>query len=71
MVNSLCLKLPALCPLSWMWQGGVSGWLVTPRLLPMERGSVHQVSGKSLGRKIVSHLPQGYLVCSILLPGLS
>lgn len=75
--HSLCLKLPTLCPLSWMWQGGVSSWLVTPRLLPllgllpMERGSVHQVVGKSLGRKIVSHLAQGYLVCSILLPGLS
>lgn len=46
--HSLCLKLPLLCPLSWMWQGGVSGWLATPRLLPllgllpMEQGSVPQ-----------------------------
>lgn len=44
--HSFCLKLPTQCPLSCMWQGGVSSWLVTPRLLPllgllpMERGSV-------------------------------
>lgn len=75
--QSLCLKLPLPCPLSWLWPGGVSGWLVTPRLLPLlgllpvERGSVHRVCGKNLCRGIVSHLPQGYLVCSILLPGLS
>lgn len=30
--QSLCLKLPLPCPLSWLWPGGVSGWLVTPRL---------------------------------------
>lgn len=34
-------------------------------------GSVHQFGGKSLGRKMVSHVPQGYLVCSVLLLRLS
>lgn len=75
--HGLCLKLPLPCPLSWMWRGGVSSWLVTLGLLPllgllaMEWGSVHQACGKSLGRGIVSCLSQGYLVFSILLPGLS
>lgn len=32
--HSSCLKFQLPCLLSWLWEGGVSGWLVTPRLQP-------------------------------------